>query len=59
MAATFKIGQEVRLNATLPEGQVEQLAVDQEGNIMYLVSYMDSKGEQHSRWFNEDSLVGK
>lgn len=56
MAASFKIGQEVQLIAIIPQGPVEQLSVDQDGNIQYLVSYQDSDGDSQSRWFKEDEL---
>ena len=56
MAASFKIGQEVTLEVIAPKGPVEQLSVDQEGNIEYLVSWTDIAGEPQSRWFKEDEL---
>ena len=56
MAASFKIGQEVQLISVTPQGPVEQLAVDQEGNIEYLVTYQDSDGVPQSRWFKESEL---
>ena len=56
MAASFKIGQKVQLVAVTPEGPIEQLTVDQDGNIQYLVTYQDSDGDTQSRWFKEDEL---
>lgn len=56
MAASFKIGQEVQLIAVVPQGPVEQLSVDQDGNIQYLVTYQDNDGDTQSRWFKEDEL---
>lgn len=56
MAASFKVGQEVQLITVIPEGPIMQLAVDQEGNIEYLVTYKDSDGETQNRWFKEDEL---
>lgn len=58
MAASFKIGNRVRLNVTPPQGEVVQLAVDQEGNIQYLVEFVDAEGKSQQRWFKEDELVG-
>lgn len=57
MAASFKVGQEVQLITVIPKGPVMQLAVDQEGNIEYLVTYKDSDGDFQSRWFKEDELI--
>lgn len=57
MAASFKLGNQVKLNVAPPQGEVVQLAVDQEGNIQYLVEYTDADGQQQ-RWFKEDELVG-
>jgi uncharacterized protein YodC (DUF2158 family) len=56
MAASFKVGQEVQIITVIPEGPIMQLAVDQEGNIEYLVTYKDSDGETQNRWFKEDEL---
>lgn len=56
MAASFKLGQKVQLIVSVPQGSVEQLTVNQEGEIQYLVSYMDKDGEQQSRWFLESEL---
>lgn len=58
MAASFKLGNRVRLNVIPPQGEVVQLAVDQEGNIQYLVEFADAEGKSQQRWFKEDELVG-
>ena len=58
MAASFKIGNQVRLNSVPPQGSVVQLSVDQEGNIQYLVEFADAQGQMQQRWFKEDELVG-
>ena len=58
MAASFKIGNEVKLNVAPPQGKVVQLAVDQDGNIQYLVEFNDAQGVSQQRWFKEDELVG-
>lgn len=57
MAANFKLGDEVRLNKPVPQGQVMQLSVDQEGNITYLMQWTDAEGTIHQRWFKEAELV--
>ena len=56
MAASFKIGQKVQLITVVPQGPVEKLSVDQDGNIQYLIVYEDSDEKQQSRWFKEDEL---
>lgn len=58
MAASFKIGNQVKLNVAPPQGSVVQLSVDQQGNIQYLVEFADAQGQMQQRWFKEDELVG-
>lgn len=58
MAANFKPGAQVKLNVTLPQGEVKQLDVNQDGDIQYLVEYTDAAGDVHQRWFKEDELIG-
>lgn len=57
MAASFKVGQEVKLVVVVPQGPVAALSVDPEGNIQYLVSYKDVNGVDQSRWFSEHELT--
>lgn len=56
MAASFKIGDTVKVAAPAPEGAVQKLAVNQSGDIQYLVEYTTEDGAQQ-RWFNEEDLV--
>jgi uncharacterized protein YodC (DUF2158 family) len=56
MAASFKIGDVVELNKPNPSGPVKALSVNQEGDIQYLVSYVDANGVEQERWFKEDEL---
>jgi hypothetical protein len=58
MAANFKPGAQVKLNVALPQGEVKQLDVSQDGDIQYLVEFTDAEGQTHQRWFKEDELVG-
>lgn len=58
MAASFKVGQSVKLNVAPPQGEVQKLSVDQDGNIQYLVEWTDGSGEVHQRWFTEAQLAG-
>lgn len=57
MAASFKVGQEVKVVFPVPQGLVSTLSVSQEGDIQYLVSWIDSNGVSQERWFSEDDLV--
>jgi hypothetical protein len=56
MAANFKIGQIVKVIAVIPEGPVDQISVDQEGNITYLVTWTDINGVLQQSWFVESTL---
>ena len=55
MAASFKIGNVVKVITTVPQGPVKQLSVNQDGEIQYLVEWVDGE-ETNERWFNEDEL---
>lgn len=57
MATKFTKGQEVKVIAVIPQGPVESLRMDEDGNIFYLISWTDVKGEQQLRWFAEDELT--
>ena len=57
MAASFKVGQEVKLNIPSPQGAIKSLSVSQEGDIQYLVSWTDANDVSQERWFSEDDLV--
>jgi uncharacterized protein YodC (DUF2158 family) len=56
MATKFAKGQEVKLKAVVPQGPVEALRMDEDGNFFYLIAWTDAKGVQHSRWFSEGDL---
>ena len=57
MAASFKVGDVVELNKPNPKGPVVALSVSQEGDIQYLVDFVDAEGIEQQRWFKEDDLV--
>ena len=57
MAANFKIGQEVKVVAVIPEGPVLELNVNQDGDIIYRVAFKDADGVAQERWFKEEELV--
>jgi len=55
--ATFKKGDTVKLVAVVPQGPVEALRMDEDGNVQYLISWTDLNGNNHSRWFDEAQLT--
>jgi uncharacterized protein YodC (DUF2158 family) len=57
MAASFKVGQEVKVVSPVPQGVVSALSVNQEGDIQYLVAWTDVNKVSQERWFSEDDLV--
>ncbi len=57
MATMFKKGDTVKLVATIPQGPVEALRMDEDGNFYYLISWTDVNGVSHSRWFEEAQLT--
>ena len=56
MAASFKIGDVVQVNAVVPTGPVLQLNMNQSGDIQYLVEWTNADGLVQETWFNEDDL---
>lgn len=57
MATTFKKGDNVKLNSVVPEGPVQALRMDEDGNFFYLVAWTDADGNDQQRWFEESQLV--
>jgi hypothetical protein len=57
MATTFKKGDTVKLVGVIPEGPVQALRMDEEGNVSYLVEWTDAEGDTQQRWFKEAALV--
>jgi hypothetical protein len=57
MATAFKKGDTVKLVGVIPEGPVQALRMDEEGNVAYLVEWTDAEGQSQQRWFDEDKLV--
>ena len=57
MATKFKKGDVVKLNSVVPEGPVEALRMDEDGNFFYLISWTDAQGNTQQRWFAEDDLI--
>jgi uncharacterized protein YodC (DUF2158 family) len=57
MATAFKKGQVVKVKTVVPEGPVEALRMDENGEFFYLVKWIDVDGAQHERWFAEADLA--
>lgn len=57
MAASFKVGEQVTLITVVPQGPVKHLAVNQDGDIQYLVEWTDAEGAVQERWFKEEELT--
>jgi hypothetical protein len=57
MATMFKKGDTVKTVGVIPEGPVQALRMDEEGNVAYLVEWTDAEGQSQQRWFDEDKLV--
>jgi hypothetical protein len=57
MATKFVKGQEVKVNAVIPEGPVQKLRMDEDGVFYYYIEWTDAQGKDQSRWFEESELV--
>jgi uncharacterized protein YodC (DUF2158 family) len=57
MATTFIKGQEVKLKAVVPQGPVIALRMDEDGNVSYLVQWVDANNNTQQRWFAEEELI--
>ena len=57
MATTFTKGQAVKVLAVTPQGPVQALRMDEDGNVSYLVEWTDADGNAQQRWFEEAQLV--
>ena len=58
MATKFKKGDEVKVQAVVPQGPVQALRMDEDGTVYCLVEWMDKDGQTQQRWFAEDDLIG-
>jgi hypothetical protein len=57
MATTFVKNQEVKLNVVVPQGPVQALRMNEDGQFFYLVVWTDANGGEQRRWFKEEELV--
>jgi hypothetical protein len=56
MATKFTKGQEVKVNAVVPQGPVIALRMDEDGNFFYLIEWVDANNITQERWFAESDL---
>lgn len=57
MATKFAKGQEVKAVGVIPQGPVQALRMDEDGNFFYMIEWTDTNGEIHQRWFAEEALT--
>jgi hypothetical protein len=57
MATKFKKGDNVKLISVIPEGSVQALRMDEDGNFFYMLELTDTDGHTLQRWFDEHQLV--
>ena len=55
--AMFKKEDVVRLKGVVPEGPVQKLRMDDDGNVSYLIEWTDAEGHVQQRWFDEADLI--
>jgi hypothetical protein len=56
MASVFKKGDIVRVTVAVPQGPVQSIRMDEDGNVQYLISWTNGE-KQEERWFDESVLV--
>jgi hypothetical protein len=57
MATKFAKGQSVKVAVVVPEGPVQKLRMDEDGNFFYLIQWVDLAGQAQERWFAESDLI--
>lgn len=57
MATKFSKGQDVKVRSVIPQGPVQKLRMDEDGNFFYLIQWVDAEGSTQERWFAESELV--
>lgn len=56
MSTKFKKGEEVKAVGVIPQGPVQSLRMDEDGNFFYMVEWTDANGVTQQRWFAEAEL---
>lgn len=57
MTTKFVKGQEVKVNAVIPNGAVQKLRMDEDGVFYYMINWTDVDGTLQERWFMESDLI--
>lgn len=57
MATKFTKGQEVKVQAVVPQGPVQALRMTEDGVFFYLIQWTDADGKVQQRWFEESQLT--
>lgn len=59
MAALFKRGDKVVLAAAIvvPSGPIVDIKMNDDGDILYLMEWVDPSGATQARWFAESELA--
>jgi hypothetical protein len=57
MATKFVKDEEVKVVGVIPQGPVEKLRMDEDGNFFYLISWVGADGVEYQRWFSEENLA--
>ena len=55
--AIFNKGDVLKALAVIPEGPVEAMRMEEDGNIQYLISWTDANNQVQTRWFDEAQLI--
>ena len=57
MATKFVKGQEVKVRTVDPQGAVQKLHMDEDGEFYYFITWTDANGVEQERWFKESDLI--
>jgi hypothetical protein len=57
MALLFQKDQNVTIKVFSPTGRVKGFKVDDDGQVLYLVEWVDAQGEMQQRWFPEGEII--
>ena len=52
----FKKDEVVKVKAVIPSGPIQAFRFNDEGNVEYLIEWVDVDGNAQQRWFTEDQL---
>jgi hypothetical protein len=57
MATKFVKDQNVKVSVVVPQGPVQKLRMDEDGNFFYMIQWVDETGQAQERWFAESDLT--